>query len=266
MAFPSQSSALRTTGAFALSLSRLPLSRLTLSRLTLSRLTLSRLTLSRLTLSWLTLSRLSLSRLLLSRLTALFLLGDLAFEVFGQLGQFRAGALQRFDFVSEDRFGRLFDPLLQTLYPFARLFFGSLCFRQEAGLEQLGRCIQRLIRLRVARGADRVIELLGQQRLRLFGLLDDALRVIHDLPRLAALLFELLFQRLTILRLTQRMFGLVLRGVELLGKLPFPFGKLARRVAHRTHRVGEPSGRLLAEVFLKLLQLALGARAGVQRL
>ena len=62
------------------------------------------------------------------------------------------------------------------------------------------------------------------------------------------------------------MFGLVLRGVELLGKLLFPFGKLTRRVAHRTHRIGEPSGGLLAEVFLKLLQLTLGARAGVQRL
>ena len=117
----------------------------------------------------------------------------------------------------------------------------------------------------VVRGnlADRLVEILGEQRLGVFGLGGDLLGLVHDLVELGLALLELLHEFLggVAIRQAAALAGGVRRG-DGIGDLAHLAGKRAGLGAQVAHLLLELAGGLFAQILPGLLEAALGPGAG----
>ena len=136
----------------------------------------------------------------------------------------------------------------------------------KAVLHQIARHRQGTLRVGLRVLAKRIVELLGQERFRRFGAFTHVAHLGEQIGQRAALLLNLVHERLGLARVAQ---SLALRIGALLDALADFFlalRQLPRLVPHRAHFLGELVGVLLAKIIAELLQIALGPRAGGQRL
>jgi hypothetical protein len=103
----------------------------------------------------------------------------LALEFLGERVELIAGAAEGFGLVAQHALGGALDALAELGDPLAGLGLGPAGFLDEALLEQLFAGVEGLVGLLLAGLADRVVELLGQQRFGGLGLLDGLPHVLQ---------------------------------------------------------------------------------------
>ena len=99
---------------------------------------------------------------------------------------------QGFGFISKNAFRRTLDPFFQIFDFVARLLLNLLRLRRKPSLGEQLRIFEFLIRIRLGRFSERVVEFLREQRLDRFRLFADPPHFIADAGKLRSLLFKLL--------------------------------------------------------------------------
>ena len=138
--------------------------------------------------------------------------------------------------------------------------------RKKTAVHQLGRLIERFVRVALVGLAERVVKLLRQQGFGVLGLLGDAAHFVEEVGQPALLLRQLTGQFLPFLRVAQRFVLRVGERFEFLGQLLLFLREFPGIAAHLAHIVGKPIRALFAKILGELLQLALRACAGTERL
>lgn len=115
----------------------------------------------------------------------------------------RFRALERFDLVAEHGLGGVGDPLLEFFESFPCDFLGSLCFWDESALHELRDGIEGRFNLGFPCLPNRIVELLGQQRLGGLGGLHDLLGLLQHVLQVLALFVEFLDELLLLVVLSQ---------------------------------------------------------------
>lgn len=194
--------------------------------------------------------------------------------------QFISCPAKRFRVIADHAARSLLDSLAKLRDTLARFGFGLAGFIGKAAVEQLLRCIQRLVRLLLSRLPNGVIQLLGKQRFRRFCFLDRLAHILHQLIQLRLLLLKILhdllpFATVTKRRSLRRLARLLRVGLrillrptwrgkigQLLRKLLLLRIQLTRIVAKLVHRICKLSRCFLAELIAKIVELLTRSRPG----
>ena len=142
----------------------------------------------------------------------------LAIDLLREVVQLGFRELQGGGLVAQNAPGRMLDALpqlLDTLTGVAGCLGGIVGYSQ---LHQLLGDLEGIGDLLVGRFADRVVEVLGQEGLGFFGLLDRGAHLVQELIELFGLLLELLAGLLAFAAAAKRALGFTVQRVDLFGK------------------------------------------------
>lgn len=118
--------------------------------------------------------------------------GQFMFHLAREIIELLLRILQRFGFVAEHALSSGFDALAQFIDVRARRAFHFACLRQKSALRQLRSHLEQIIRAPLIRAAQRVIQFLRQQWLRILGLLAQRAHVAQNIRQRGLLFRELL--------------------------------------------------------------------------
>ncbi len=189
---------------------------------------------------------------------------DLAVHLVGEFIELVLGAAEGFGPVSEDGLGRTLDALSQLLDARSGVMGGAGGLLGDPGVNQLLGRLEGLGDLLLVRLPDGVKEVLGEERLGVLGFLGRVPHPIEELVELLGLLLGPLAGLLAVFGLAQRMLGILVPVVELLGEFLLVLVEPAGLVAHLGHRLGELVRRCLAELLAEVVQLLAGPAPSVR--
>lgn len=119
---------------------------------------------------------------------------ELLLQLLRKFCQFGFGALESFHFVAQDGFCGFFNSALQTLQPLLHLLLSTYGLGQKTVLEQLRDRFESLLEFGLTRASQGFIQLLRQERLRGFCILNDLARLLQDRLQGLLLLAEVVLQ------------------------------------------------------------------------
>ena len=187
-------------------------------------------------------------------------LGDFLIDLIGEIFELALGPPEGRRFVAQDAPGRPFDALSHLLDPLAgvpRRLGGVFAHAQ---LGQLLGGFERIGDLLFVRLSDRIVEILGQERLGFLGILHGVSHLVEKLVEVLLLLFESLGDLLAFAGVAKRGLRAILGGLKLFGELFLILVETPRLVAHLGHFLRESVGRSLAQLFAQVIELPAGSR------
>lgn len=118
-------------------------------------------------------------------------LGHVILQLRSEVFHFAPRLPQRFGFITQNTFRRAFDATANLLDFIASDFLDGRGLRRKTTAHEFGALVQSLTGARRVRLAERVVKVLGNNRLSQFRLLGDAAHVLHEIGHRAFLLLHL---------------------------------------------------------------------------
>lgn len=186
----------------------------------------------------------------------------------GEVGEFGLRELERLRLVTEHGIGGALDAAAELVEILRNPRLRRARAVIEAAPEQFRTVAQVVARVGEILGlrAEQVVELVVEHGLGGLAGVSDVAEVVHQILKIAPLLFEALHQRLTLPGVVEatRPSGAGLG--DLLLELLLALGQVAGLLPGLAHLLGKLAGRLTLEIVARLVELLLRTRAGGERL
>jgi hypothetical protein len=173
----------------------------------------------------------------------------------GEIFELALSAAEGRGFVAQNAFGRPLDTFAHLLDPLAGMpgRFGRIFVHAQLG--QLLGGFKGIGDLLVVRLANRIVQVLGQERLGFLGSFHGGSHLLKQFVEVLLLLIEALGDLFALARVAQRRRRAILDGLELLGEFFLVFIEAPRLVAHLGHFLRESVRRPFAQIFTQVVEL-----------